>query len=266
MRCRLLVTESLDGATNMALDEAILLLGQPTPTLRFYSWSPPCLSIGYSQAVARDVDLEACRRLGIGLVRRPTGGGAILHHGELAYSLVAPEAHPAVSGSIVESYRKVSHGLMAGLAHLGLAPQMAPAVGAGGATSAACFDSPSACELTVGGRKLVGSAQCRRNGTVLQHGSLLLDLDHRQALEVLRTPPGEDHRSWAEGLRRRATCLREALGRPVSFGESAQALAWGFQGALGLELEAGQPSPEEWESAQRLRREKYASPAWTLAR
>lgn len=266
MKCRLLVTESLEGATHMALDEAILLLGHLSPTLRFYSWSPPCLSLGYSQEVGRDVDLEACRRLGIALVRRPTGGGAILHHRELTYSLVAPEAHPAISGSIVESYRKVSQGLMAGLAHLGLSPQMAPAAGAGAARSAACFDSASAGEVTVEGRKLAGSAQCRRKGKILQQGSLLLEMDPLQALEVLKAPPGKGHRSWAEGLGVRATCLREALGRPVCFGEVAQALALGFQEALGLELEAGQPSLEEWELAQRLRREKYASPAWTMAR
>lgn len=264
MRFRLLVMGPLDGASNMAMDEAILRLGL-RPTLRLYSWSHPCLSIGYSQPLA-EVDQEACRRLDIDLVRRPTGGGAILHHWEVTYSLVAPEGHPAVSGAILDSYRKVSRGLAAGLARLGLAPEMAPAAPGEAAPGAACFHNPSAYELTVGGRKIAGSAQCRRRGVVLQHGSLLLDLDRRRALEVLRPPAKKSFAAWVESLQSRATCLRETLGRPVSFEEVAGALVEGFQEALGLELEAGQPDPEEWETAKRLRWEKYTDPAWTMAR
>lgn len=266
VRCRLLITECLDGATNMALDEAVLLFGWPTPTLRFYSWSPPCLSIGYSQVVVNDVELEACRRLGIDLVRRPTGGGAILHDAELTYCVVAPEDHPAVSGSILESYRRISRALVAAMRQLGLAPQVAPTPAKNQAATSACFHNPSAHEVMVAGRKLVGSAQCRREGMVLQHGSLLLDLDPIRALQVLKPPQGQDHQAWAETFRKRAICLREALGRCVPFQEAAHAVARGFEDALGLELEAAELSPEEWELARRLRREKYACDGWNMAR
>ncbi len=266
MRCRLLATAPLDGASNMALDEAILLLGGTTPTLRLYSWSSPCLSIGYSQEVGRDVDLDACRRLGIGLVRRPTGGGAILHEADMTYSLVAPETHPAVCGSVVDSYRKVSLGLMAGLAHLGLNPEMAPAISKPVASNAACFYHPSAYELTVDGRKLAGSAQCRRQGMMLQHGSVLLEMDPSRAVEVLKPPLGEDRLSWAEGFLKRAICLREALGKKVSFEEAARAVGGGFRESLGLDLDPGDLTPEELDLARLLREEKYANSAWNLAR
>lgn len=250
----------------MALDEAILLLGGATPTLRLYSWSSPCLSIGYSQEVARDVDLGACRRLGVGLVRRPTGGGAILHDKEVTYSLVAPEAHPAVCGNVEASYRKVALGLMAGLASLGLHPEMAPAAGRAAGGNAACFSRPSAYELTVAGRKLAGSAQCRRQGRLLQHGSLLLDLEPGLALEVLKPPAGQDRNAWVEAFQTRAISLRDALGRPVSFEEVSPAVAWGFEEALGLKLEPSELTREEWDLARTLRQEKYATSAWNMAR
>lgn len=119
---RLLKTGFADGATNMAIDEAILLAvaeGKAPPTLRFYGWEPPCLSIGYSQSMG-EVDVDRCRKAGIGLVRRPTGGRAILHADELTYSVVAPQTEPRVAGGVIESYRRLSLGLVAGLRALSL--------------------------------------------------------------------------------------------------------------------------------------------------
>ncbi|MEK6573836.1 MAG: octanoyltransferase, partial [Chloroflexota bacterium] len=119
---RLLITEPTDGPLNMAIDEVILLgvaEGASPPTLRFFAWAPPCLSLGYSQPVT-DVDMDRVKARGYGLVRRPTGGKAILHTDELTYSVITPQTDPRVAGGIVESYRRLSEGLLRGLALMDL--------------------------------------------------------------------------------------------------------------------------------------------------
>ncbi|MBC7249342.1 MAG: lipoate--protein ligase family protein [Anaerolineae bacterium] len=266
---RLLNTGVADGATNMAVDEAILegvAAGQSPPTLRFYAWQPPCLSLGYAQVVRDEVDLEACRARGIDLVRRPTGGRAILHTDELTYSVVVPQDDPRVSGGVVESYRRLCQGLLAGLRMLGL-----DVVQAGRKPprpknlSAACFDAPSDYEIIVGGRKIVGSAQARRRGVVLQHGALPLIGDVTRIVDVLNLPEDEREKFRA-ALRARATTLEAALGRALPFDEVARALAQGFAQGLNLELVPGELSPRELARAEALRAEKYAAEGWTFQR
>ena len=280
---RLLNTGVADGATNMAVDEAILeavAAGQSLPTLRFYAWRPPCLSVGYAQAVQDEVDLDACRVRGIDLVRRPTGGRAILHIDELTYSIVAPQSDPRVAGGIVESYRRLCQGLLVGLRTLGLDVVQAGRKPPGAeALSAACFDAPSDYEITVGGRKLVGSAQARRRGMVLQHGALPLMGDVTRIVDVLNLSDDE-REAFRVALRARAITLEAALGRAISsdgstelaevlardksFDEVARALADGFAQALNLELVPGELSPDEQARADVLRTEKYAAEGWTF--
>jgi lipoate-protein ligase A len=237
---RLLDTGLNDGATNMAIDEAILMAvaaGLSSPTVRFYGWQPPCVSVGYAQPLRDEIDLEACRRLGYTWVRRPTGGRAILHIDELTYSVVAPLQEPRVAGDILTSYRRLSEGLIAGLSLLGCdATQADQDVGAHSSDlSAACFDVPSPYEIVVQGRKLVGSAQARRSRTVLQHGTLPLHGDVTRLGQVLAVSQPE--RAVMRGtLRRRAIALDEALGHCVCWSEAAAALAKGFAQALNLTL------------------------------
>jgi len=264
---RLLNTGIADGTTNMAVDEAVLeaVAGrQSLPTLRFYAWQPPCLSIGYAQAVQDEVDLGACRARGIDLVRRPTGGRAILHTDELTYSVVAPQDDPRVAGEIVESYRRLCQGLLAGLRMLGLdAVQAGRKPSKPKTLSAACFDAPSDYEITVQGKKLVGSAQARRRGVVLQHGALPLLGDVTRIVDVLNLPEDEQE-AFRAALRARATTLEAALGRVVAFDEVAHVLAQGFARALNLELVPGELSPDERARAGVLGAEKYAAEGWTF--
>lgn len=269
MAWRLLVDGVADGFTNMAVDEAILeayAAGEAPPTLRFYRWEPACLSIGYFQRAAREVDTDACRRLGVDWVRRPTGGRAILHDREVTYSVVAGEDDPLVSGSIRESYRKISTALVAGLRRLGVAAEMAPAGLRGpGLGSAACFDAPSDYEVTVDGRKLIGSAQVRRGGALLQHGAILLEVDVERQAEVLQPPPGMTKARLAALLRPRLVSLREALGREVRPEALVEALCEGFQEAWGISLEAGELTP--WERARLpTLRARYRSTEWNFRR
>jgi lipoate-protein ligase A len=263
---RLLITPPTDGATNMAIDEALLHAladGMGRPTLRFYQWVPPCLSLGYNEPSA-DVDEAACARLGYTWVRRPTGGRAILHTDELTYSVTAAESEPRVAGSIVNSYRQLSAGLLAGLRALGadvFQAQTEKVVNPD--QGAACFDTPSNYEITVDGRKLIGSAQVRRRGVVLQHGALPLTGDLTRIFNCLQLDGGgADRRSAQAALLAHACTLEEALGRSAPFEEVAQALARGFAGALNLHLEPAGLTEHERGLAERLRRDQYAGDAW----
>jgi lipoate-protein ligase A len=265
---RLLDTGCADGATNMAVDEAILQAvaeRAAPPTLRFYAWEPPCLSIGYNQSMRGEVDLEACRARGVSWVRRPTGGRAILHIDELTYSVVAPESEPRVAGGVVESYRRLSQGLLAGLRRLRAeAVQAEASYDKNLEQGAACFDTPSNYEITVASRKLVGSAQVRRIGMVLQHGALPLCGDLTRIFDCLLIEAEEQRWALRETLRARAATLEEVLGHTVSYGEVADALAVGFAEALALRFEPGELTPLERELAARLRRERYAADEWNF--
>jgi lipoate-protein ligase A len=267
---RLLVTPPTDGATNMAIDEAILHAladGLGRPTLRFYQWAPPCLSLGYNQH-HEEVDEAACARLGYTWVRRPTGGRAILHTDELTYSVIAPASEPRVEGGILESYRRLSTGLLAGLRELGADVFQAQRKKVRSSRKGGvCFDTPSNYEITVEGKKLIGSAQVRRRGMVLQHGTLPLTGDLARIFACLRvTEPGPDGSSasvdWGSWLLARACTLEQALGRAVPFDETADALAQGFASALDLRLEPEDLTQDERTLVERLRRERYASDAW----
>src|SRR5205085_12426413 len=198
---RLLLSPAADGPFNMAVDEAILLAvaeRASPPTLRFFDWTPPCLSLGYSQPAA-EVNRARLAQFGYDLVRRPTGGRAILHTDELTYSIVAPMDEPRVRGGVMESYQKLSAGLMRGLVILGLnvrADKQHDPAAAGAAKGPVCFEVPSNYEITAGAagqtRKLLGSAQVRKRGVVLQHGTLPLYGDIGRICDALVFDTGQE--------------------------------------------------------------------------
>lgn len=244
----------------MAVDEAIMrAVGAALvlPTLRFYAWNPPSLSLGRSQS-AEDADVAALQAAGFGLVRRPTGGKAILHIDELTYSIVAPEDEPRVAGGIVESYRQLSAGLVRGLERLGAAGVEADRrVERQQLKGPVCFEVPSDYEITVGGRKLVGSAQMRSQGVVLQHGALPLCGDIARICLFLATHPDQ------ERVRARATTLSAVLGRSVTWQEAADAVTQGCAEALDLQFEVGALIPTEQTWAEELQSDKYQLEQWT---
>ena len=263
---RLIYSDPAPGAYNMALDEAILqavAAGQVPPTLRFFAWSPACLSLGYAQP-GSDVDHVARERLGYHVVRRLTGGRAILHTDELTYSVAIPQDDPRVAGGIVESYRRLSGGLMAGLQHLGLQPYSEKA--AAGATrdmGPVCFEVPSHYEITVGGRKLVGSAQVRKLQVVLQHGTLPLAGDIARICDVLVFESAGARAAARERVGMRACTLEWALGQVVGWRAAAEALAQGFAETLNVRLSPAALTPEEIAQAEQLAAAKYGNPDWT---
>jgi lipoate-protein ligase A len=258
---RLLVTEPLNGAANMALDEALLLgrlRGAAPPTLRFFAWAPPTISLGYGQPLDGRIDLVAAAELGMGVVRRPTGGSAILHEGpdlEVTYSVVAASADFPEAEDLLETYRWIGAGLAAGLGQLGAPVEMVSVQPSDPtAIPAFCFARTGSYELEVGGRKLVGSAQRRQGGAFLQHGSVMLGAVPARLRRVF---PGES--DPLGGM----TTLEAVLHRRPSFEETIGALAQGFREAHGIELTPGGLSTEETELAESLARDKYAREEWT---
>jgi len=249
----------------MAVDEAIATLsvrGESPPTLRFYQWQPGTVSLGRHQPLA-DIDLERIGQRGYGVVRRATGGRAILHIDELTYSIAGPQTDPRLNGAILDSYNRLSEGLVLGLQRLGVDAAKAPAGNrAGGDAGPVCFEVPSAYEIVVAGRKLIGSAQSRRAGYVLQHGSLPLHGDIARLVDVLAAGDESERLALRNTLVGRATTVERALGRRVSFWEAATVLVDGLASALDLDLEEGELSPDEATLAAELEAEKYASAAW----
>ncbi|MBX6377246.1 MAG: lipoate--protein ligase family protein [Clostridia bacterium] len=250
----------------MGVDEAVLdavAAGATPPTLRLYGWRLPTLSLGCFQPLARHVDLTACRASGVAVVRRPTGGRAVLHDGDLTYSVVLPAG--LLPAGVQASYRVVSGGLVAGLRRLGADVDWASGRVRRQGGSPACFEAAVTGEVEAGGRKLVGSAQVRRPGAVLQHGSIPLDFDAARVTALLRHP-GRDLAVVTASLAASATGLRQVLGRAVTFREVAQAVASGFAEHFGVELEPGGLSAVERRRAEELATSKYAQAWWTARR
>lgn len=270
-RWRLVVTEPAPGDWNMAVDEAMAHAhrdGEAPPTLRFYGWRPPALSLGYFQSVREEVDVEALRAAGVDLVRRPTGGRAILHDREVTYSVVI--SADLLPGDVISTYRTLAAGLLAGLRRLGAPAELSggPPPGApvaAGGEGSACFDTPSWYEVVAGGRKLAGSAQTRQGGVILQHGAIPIRLDAAALFGLLKVAPDARPR-LAAALERKATDLAAALGREPAAAEVQEALAAGFAEALGLELVSAPLTPGERALAEELRRTKYGHPDWTMRR
>lgn len=255
----------------MAVDEALLEgmdSREALPVLRLYAWEPACLSLGVAQPVA-DVDKEALQQKGWDLVRRPTGGRAILHTDELTYSVIGPQSEPALAGSVLESYQRLSGALLNALHHLRIPAESAasPAKPAGSTPKGpVCFEVPSNYEITVGGKKLIGSAQARRKEGVLQHGSLPLVGDLGRITQVLQFGGQDPAGTRSEALNRlltRATTVETCLGVPLSWETAAEAFTIAFQQALGLEWAVSSLSEQELERAEELVRQKYAHPSWT---
>ncbi len=251
----------------MALDEAIFQLylerGAPA-TLRLYGWSSPCLTVGYSQPTARDVDLARCRAEGVPVVRRPTGGRAILHDRETTFSLVGP----APKGSIAQPYEQVARGVIRALSGMGLEAELAGPKGktGNGQRSGACFDSAFGHEVLVAGRKIAGIAQARRQESALCQGTLPLEIDAEHLYRLLRATSDEARDLAARQFEARVVSLSAALGRPVTWEEVATALARGFAQAVEADFAPGEPTPEENALAQQLLREKYTHPTWNMGR
>lgn len=255
-RWRWVETPPAPGAWNMAVDEALAesVRQGGLPVVRVYRWAPPCLSLGRNQPARDRYDLDALRRAGVDVVRRPTGGRAVLHHRELTYAAVLPDG---ALGPPRQAYAAVNRALVTGLQRLGVDARLQPASGPAARPSLApCFDAPAEGEVVAGGRKLVGSAQRRSGRVLLQHGSLPLRDDQSSVRSFLRDPS-----SVEDGATPPAT-LAALLGAEPAWDALAAALRDGWAAALGVSFEAGVLTDAERDRAAALAA-RFHDPAWT---
>ncbi len=250
----------------MAVDEAILeSVGarmQP-PTLRLYRWTPACLSLGYAQR-ADEVDRARLDSHGWHLVRRMTGGRAILHTDELTYSVTFPDSHPLVAGTILDSYRRLSTALMAALHDLGIDVHADKRSERATALGPVCFEVPSDYEITANGKKLIGSAQVRRHAGALQHGSLPLVGDLGRICETLVFPDETARQTQRERVLVRAATVYDVSGLNIPWEQAALAVANAFAETFSITLEDGCLSEAEADRAAALRDTRYGDDSWTL--
>ncbi|MEM8532099.1 MAG: lipoate--protein ligase family protein [Chloroflexota bacterium] len=259
---RLIIDTPTDGATNMARDEALLIshaASRVWPTLRLYHWSPACLSIGRFQR-SNDIAHAVCATHHIDVVRRLSGGRALLHDNEITYTIVVSIDHPLFKEhrSILETYHQISLTIQKGLQYLGIAVDLTPARRKKAHGSAACFDSPASYELTVDGRKLVGSAQARRDGVLMQHGAIPFTMRMDRLTSLFVEPPAH--------LGTQMTSLCKVTKHPYSFDAVASALIKGFETMWGIRFEQRPWTAAEQTQVNELRTSRYANASWTFAR
>lgn len=256
MRWRLLATPPLGAAENMAFDEALLRRAASTgeAVFRVYAWSEPTLSLGRNQPARDEYDADALRQRGIAVVRRMTGGRAVLHDREVTYSVTAPDT---LGATLRDAYLRINEVLVCGLRALGVAASIAdPRARAPIPSTAPCFEEPTEGELVLGGRKLAGSAQYREGGALLQHGSILVEDDQPLVASLLRAPIGPPPRP---------ATLHGAIGRAPAVGEVAEAL---FSAVMEREDAAATRLvvDEELRRAVDAAELRYRDPSWTWRR
>ena len=264
MRWRLIVDGALRGALNMAVDEALVEAvdrGDSPPVLRLYRWEPACLSLGFAQPLAA-ADAAFCAANGVDLVRRPTGGRAVLHHLEQTYCVLARLGDGRFTTDLQAAYQGICTALVAGLRELG-APAGLAGVPAGGyikpTEAIPCFVGPASGEVVAGGRKLIGSAMRRHNRSILQHGSLLEGWDSRLQAGCLGLLDDSS-------LRPVVTTLGELMGVTPDPARLVAALVGGFETTFGIAFEASSLTAAERARAAFLAAERYGHERWTVHR
>lgn len=279
---RLIFTGPQDAFLNMALDEALLLScqeGISPPALRLYQWNPPTVSIGYFQSAEETVNLQKCEASGIHVVRRITGGRAVLHEDEITYSICASGDYLARLGrNISQTYERVSMALLASLRVLGIAGEWVKPSAEGRSGSVArisskpCFLSNSRYEITVGGKKLIGSAQRRfsfrsnqgRKDSFIQHGSILTGEGQHGLAQLL--PGGQSADLVRQDLGQKSTNMEKVLSRKVKTDEIISAFKVGFQKIFACSMEDSALSQRELGTAESLLRQRYRTEEWNLRR
>ena len=234
---RVLETGCNPGAWNMALDETLLtnLVDHDNPILRLYGWQPPCVSIGYFQSMEEEVDVLKCSDMGVDVVRRITGGGAVLHEFELTYTFITKN-YPA---NILESYHLICEPVVLCLDRLGYSAKYVPLN-----------------DIVVDNKKVSGNAQTRKNNILLQHGTILLDVDVEKMFSMLKVPSEKIKDKMIKDVKARVTGINR------SFEEVASNLKESFAEIFGSQIITDTLSSKEKKDTEKLVIEKYSSRQW----
>lgn len=263
-------TGSKNPYYNMAMDEALLNFvsrGEIDPVIRFYTWNPATLSIGYFQRLQKEIDIDKVKEKGYGLVRRQTGGRGVLHDKELTYSVIVPESHPNMPSTVTEAYKIISQGLLEGFKNLGFETYFAiprskeerdklkqP-------RSSVCFNAPSWYELVVEGRKIAGSAQTRQKGVILQHGSILQDIDIDDLFDMFKFKNERLKAKMKENFVQKAVAINDISNQHITLNEMENAFEAGFKKGLNIDFKPLELTKKQLEEVQELE-DKYRSEAW----
>ena len=248
MKWRIIVLDTYDACMNMAIDEAVMegvREHKSPPTIRFYRWSPSAVSIGRFQSMNDEVNTEKCKELGIDYIRRITGGGAVYHDnkGEITYSIIAPES--AFPSGIRESYKVICDWIIIGLAKLNIKASFAPIN-----------------DILVGTRKISGNAQTRDRGILLQHGTVLYDLDLKTMFSVLNVSKEKISDKMIKSAEERVTKVLDYSN--ASLAELYSALLYGF--TLNKDYEVGKLTEDELKRAAYLAKSIYKTHGWNFSR
>jgi len=246
MKWRVIPLEYHNAFMNMAIDEAIsesVALGRSPPTIRIYGWFPSAVSIGYFQSMDDEVDIWKCRDLGINVVRRRTGGGAVYHSnkGGITYSVIGPLY--LFPKNIIESYKMICDWVIGGLSYLGIKAKFAPIN-----------------DIIVNGKKISGNAQTRRKNVLLQHGTVLYSVNAKRMFSVLKVPDKKIKDKLIKLVNERVTSILDHI--TVSKEEAYDKLLKGL--IEGKEIEMAKLSQKEMERAMELSKKRYSSTDWNF--
>ena len=249
---RLLQTGYTTASANMAIDRAVLIAnseGKVPPTVRFFGWKPSAISIGYFQSLDEEVDLDNCKRFGVDYVRRVTGGGAVFHENELTYSIVISESHPSIPKNIMQSYGRICGALIRGLKNLGIESDYVPIN-----------------DIIANGKKISGNAQTRKNRTVLQHGTILLDVDVDKMFSLLKVPNEKIKDKLIADVKQRVTSVKHILEADLGFEKTAEAMKTGFEEEFNVELVEDSLTEYELKLADKFEKDFFGSKDWNHRR
>ncbi len=249
---RFLVTNGNNAFRNMAIDRAILVANSKEivpPTVRFYHWIPSAISIGYFQSLTEEIDLDECKKNGVNYVRRITGGGAVFHENELTYSIVIPESHKEIPKNIMDSYGRICGAIIRGLKHFGIDSTYHPIN-----------------DILSNGKKISGNAQTRKHKTVLQHGTVLLDVDVEKMFALLKVSNEKMIDKLVSDVKQRVTSAKNVLDRVVSFDEIVDDMKRGFEDEFNVELVEGDLTTEEMNLASDFEKNCFSKKEWNHKR
>jgi len=249
-RWRLIPSIEECGAMQMAIDEAMLyarIKGIIPNTLRFFSWKPPAITIGYFQSLKKEVDVKKAKNLGIDVIRRYTGGGAVLHDKELTYSVVMDEKD--LPTDIIKSYQKICSCIIYGLKTMGLNAEFKPIN-----------------DIVVKNKKISGNAQTRKEGIVLQHGTILIDVDVEKMFSVLKVPNEKIKDKLIKDAKERVTSINKELGKNTGIKKLEKSIAKGFEKIFKIKFYLGDLTKEEMKLTRKLYKTKYSTKEWNYLR
>ncbi len=259
-----------DAAINMAIDEALLEWHSEEkipPTICFYGWKNPTLTVGHFQNVEKTIDFEGIKKHRCEFVRRLTGGSAVLHDDELTYSIVVRESHPKIPQSVNKAYYVLAQGLLEGYRLLGIDADFAiPERELFKERSAVCFEVPAIYEMVVDGKKVSGNAQTRKLGVLLQHGSIPLSFDADMLFDLFKFSSEKFRERKRKAFVQKAISINDITETKHTYDSVKEAFLAGFEKSLNIRTETMELTEEQWKYIHYLADTKYRTDSWNLKR